>query len=484
MRVEVRDRALDRVRATLRAAGLREVGTDATATTAEHPLQQLVRLGSGPVFNVGARLEWCRPDDAADRTLADLEAVVAAIFAAADRPAPTCRHRLGAGLEILVDDTVCATLRRDTGRPALASLDLGRVLALACDLELPAPPRARSLDRIDQLGDRGWVDRTALPILGAVESRLAVGVSPAMAARIERPDDAIGLQFIPDVRELQIAPEELPDPIGDHAHTAAPGLVHRYRDRALLKPTHLCAVYCRFCFRRDVVGDPSAATIAPDALAAALAEIRARPEIWEVILTGGDPLVLAPSRLAAILTALRAIPHVRVLRIHSRVPLVAPERVTPALVRVLRDARAWLVLHANHAREFTPAGAAACAALIDAGVPMLSQSVLLKGVNDDIDALEHLLRTLVEHRIKPYYLHHADLVEGTSHLRVALAEGRRLVRELRGRVSGLCQPLYVLDIPGGHGKVPAAEAWIAGPDPDGAWQVTDARGAVHRYREP
>lgn len=348
----------------------------------------------------------------------------------------------------------------------------------------PRPVPAR-IDRPAQLAMRGWVDPAELPGLTEVAARLAVGVSPTMAARIERKGDPIGLQFIPDVRELTIADAERPDPIGDHLHTAVPGLVHRYRDRALIKPTHLCAVYCRFCFRRDVVGDPSAATLPPDALAAVLAAIRERTDIWEVILTGGDPLVLAPSRLAPILAELRRIPHVRVIRIHTRVPLVAPERVTEPLVRLLREhAPVWVVLHANHPREFTPAGLAACAALVDAGVPMLSQSVLLKGVNDDLETLEQLLRTLVEQRIKPYYLHHADLVEGTSHLRVPLAEGRRLVRALRDRVSGLCMPLYVLDIPGGFGKVPADDAWIAGPDEHGAWRVTDRRGAVHDYREP
>lgn len=345
-----------------------------------------------------------------------------------------------------------------------------------------APAR---LVRAAELVRRGLADAADLPALADVEARLAVGVSPAMVARIERPHDPIGLQFIPDVRELSIAEAERADPVGDHRHTVVPGLVHRYRDRALIKPTHLCAVYCRFCFRRDVVGDPANATLSPGDLAAVLAEIRARPEIWEVILTGGDPLVLAPSRLAPILDALRQIPHVRVIRVHTRVPLVAPERVTDALVDLLRrHAPVWLVLHANHPREFTPAGLAACAALVDAGVPMLSQSVLLKGVNDDLDVLERLLRTFVEQRIKPYYLHHADLVEGTSHLRVPLAAGRRLIRGLRDRVSGLCMPLYVLDIPGGFGKVPADAAWISGPDERGAWQVTDRRGAVHDYREP
>lgn len=401
-------------------------------------------------------------------------------------------------LPLPLDHALLATLR-DPGQPPCvgAVLHLDHTLALACGASEPAAistlvepvswvaPRSAGLSRAGQLVAEGLVNEADLPDLREVEARLAVAISPTMRSLVRRRDDAIARQFVPDVRELRIAGEERSDPIGDAVHAVQPGLIHRYHDRALLKPTHLCSVYCRFCFRRDVVGDPASATLAPSALAAAIATISERPQIWEVILTGGDPLVLAASRIASLLSALRAIPHVRIIRIHSRVPLVAPERITPSLIRALRGPKpAYVVLHTNHASEFTPAGAAACAALVDAGIPMLSQTVLLRGVNDTPFALESLLRTLVSHRIKPYYLHHPDLVEGTSHLRVSLAEGRALIASLRGRLSGLCQPVYVLDIPGGFGKVPAGQAFVEGPLPDGSFRVTDPSGTVHSYREP
>lgn len=405
---------------------------------------------------------------------------------------------LAGQLPLPIDQGLLAALR-DPGLPPCAggSIQLDRVLMLACgaadvrdvstllDPAQGPPSRGGGISRPAQLVAGGFVAEDELPALSEVESRLAIAITPTMRSLIARRDDALGRQFIPSPRELELAPEERSDPIGDEVHAVQPGLIHRYPDRVLLKPTHLCSVYCRFCFRRDVVGDPATATLGADALAAALETIRRRPQIWEVILTGGDPLVLAPSRLAALLASLRAIPHVRVLRIHSRVPLVAPERITPTLLRALRgDKPLYVVLHTNHASEFTPAGSAACAALIDAGIPMLSQTVLLRGVNDSTAALETLMRTLVAQRIKPYYLHHPDLVAGTSHLRVSLAEGRALVQSLRGRLSGLGQPLYVLDIPGGFGKVPAGQAWVEGPAADGSWRITDPSGTVHPYSEP
>jgi lysine 2,3-aminomutase len=252
----------------------------------------------------------------------------------------------------------------------------------------------------------------------------------------------------------------------------------------LLKPVHVCAVYCRFCFRREVVGQGRA--LSRDQLAAALDYIRAHSEIWEVVLTGGDPLVLAPRRLQEIVAALAAVPHVKVIRVHTRVPVVEPARVTPALVRALkaRGKASYVVLHANHARELTPKARAACARLVDAGIPMLSQSVLLRGVNDDAAVLGELLRALVECRIKPYYLHHGDLAPGTSHWRTGIDEGQALMRSLRGRLSGLCQPTYVLDIPGGHGKSPIGPGYLArvgGSNGTARYEVEDFNGRRHAY---
>jgi lysine 2,3-aminomutase len=253
--------------------------------------------------------------------------------------------------------------------------------------------------------------------------------------------------------------------------------VHRYPDRVLLKLVNACAVYCRFCFRREMVG-PGRGGLAPAALDKALAYISGHPEIWEVILTGGDPLVLSARRLKDVMTRLAAIAHVKVIRVHTRVPVAAPERVTTALVRALRTSKAtFVVLHANHPRELTAPVRAACARFIDAGIPMLAQSVLLRGVNDDAATLGALLRALVECRIKPYYLHQADLAPGTAHLRTTIAEGQALMRALHGRTSGLCQPTYVLDIPGGHGKSPIGPSYLSA---DGA-VVEDYCGRLHAY---
>ena len=312
-----------------------------------------------------------------------------------------------------------------------------------------------------------------------VASRYAVAITPALVDLIDAadPHDPIALQFVPDERELETHPEESADPIGDEAHSPVPGVVHRYPDRVLLKVINVCAVYCRFCFRREMVG-PGRGALTGAALTAALDYIARTPKIWEVILTGGDPLVLPPRRLKDLMTRLAAIDHVKVIRLHTRIPVVAPERVTPALVRALRTGKAtYMVLHANHPRELTEEARAACARVIDAGIPMLSQSVLLRGVNDNVETLGALMRVLVECRIKPYYLHHADLASGTAHLRTSIVEGQALMRALHGRYSGLCQSHYVLDIPGGHGKSQIGPCYLSA---DGS-EITDFKGARHAY---
>ncbi|MEX2208023.1 MAG: lysine-2,3-aminomutase-like protein [Myxococcota bacterium] len=319
--------------------------------------------------------------------------------------------------------------------------------------------------------------------LHRVASRWAVALTPAVQARIDRDDpaDPIARQFVPSADELQIAPDEREDPIGDANFTPLPGVTHRYPDRVLLKPSHACPVYCRFCFRREAVG-PGGESLSPTELDAALDYIARHESIWEVILSGGDPLILSPRRLAEIVRRLDAIPHVGVIRVHTRVPAVEPERITPALVEALRATKAvWVVLHANHARELDSATRAAVARLIDAGIPMLAQTVLLAGVNDEPAELEALFRALVALRVKPYYLHHADLAPGTGHFRTSIAAGQALVRGLRGRVSGLCQPTYVLDVPGGAGKVPIGPSYLRESERGDATVVEDWQGKLHLY---
>jgi lysine 2,3-aminomutase len=249
-------------------------------------------------------------------------------------------------------------------------------------------------------------------------------------------------------------------------------------------------VYCRFCFRREMVGPGKPNTLSEEAYRTALDYIRSHREIWEVILTGGDPLMLSPRRLAEVMDDLAAIDHVKIVRIHTRVPVVDPERVSTEMIVALRvsGATTWIAIHANHAREFAPAARAACARLADAGLPLVSQSVLLRGVNDDAATLEALMRSFVELRIKPYYLHHGDLAPGTAHLRTTLEHGQALMRTLRGRVSGLCQPDYVLDIPGGHGKAPVGPTYLSQADSpqrdrleQAQYRVADYCGEVHLY---
>ncbi len=334
------------------------------------------------------------------------------------------------------------------------------------------------------LVERGLIQANAASAATTIASRYAIAITPLMADLIDvgDPGDPIARQFLPDARELATGSNERADPIGDAAHSPCEGIVHRYPDRVLLKLLHVCAVYCRFCFRREMVGPGQPNTMDAAALATAMAYIAARPAIWEVILTGGDPLAASPRRLAAVSAGLAEIAHTRILRVHTRVPVVAPERVTPALIEGLRASgkTVYVAIHANHPRELTPQARAACGRLADAGFVLVSQSVLLRGVNDDADTLASLMRTFVEARIKPYYLHHPDLAPGTSHFRLSIAEGQALVRGLRGRVSGLCQPQYVLDIPGGYGKSPIGPAYLDDAA-RGEYRVTDYQGGVHPY---
>ena len=341
--------------------------------------------------------------------------------------------------------------------------------------------QSKTLRTAADLAGAGLLAPGAVAAVAKVAARYAIAMTPAMAALVDRadPDDPIARQFVPRPEELQTRPEELADPIGDAANSPVPGIVHRYPDRVLLKLLLACPVYCRFCFRREMVG-PGAEALSPGDVDRALAYIAARPEIWEVILTGGDPLMLSARRLGEVMQRLATIQHVKIIRLHTRVPGVAPERITPALVAALRvkGAATYVALHANHARELTPDARAACARLVDAGIAMLGQTVLLRGVNDEATVLADLFRAMVETRIKPYYLHHPDLAPGTAHFRVSIARGQAIMRELQGSLSGLCQPTYVLDIPGGFGKAPVGPVYLEGG------VVTDFKGVGREYRKP
>jgi len=380
-----------------------------------------------------------------------------------------------------------------------------------------SPRQRHTLRTLDDLVDAGLIEASDASDLSPVADRFATAITPGMAALIGRADpaDPIAAQFVPTAAERFDTPDEHPDPIADAAHSPVAGIIHRYPDRVLLKATKACPVYCRFCFRRADVGKGPAATLSPDEMTAAVAYIANRPEIWEVVVTGGDPLAMSARRIADISQHLSAIDHVRVIRWHSRVPVVAPDLIddarASALAAPLAAGRAavFVSVHANHPRELTDTARHACRRLAHAGVALVSQSVLLRGVNDEAATLAALMRAFVETGIKPYYLHVLDRAPATSHFGVPLAEARAVVRDLRGHLSGLCQPTLVIDIPGGHGKVLAAESdVVAEPDPPSAadaggqtaalgpdvatdrprprhdrrlYRLRDRNGRIHRY---
>ena len=344
-------------------------------------------------------------------------------------------------------------------------------------MSLPVKPPlspGRTLRTPEDLVAAGLVPSDQHGMLEAVAQQYATAIPPAFLDLIEQPDDPIGVQVVPSGLELEVTQAERSDPIGDDALSPVPGIVHRYADRALLKPLLVCPLYCRFCFRREHVG-PDGGVLDDAALNTALDWLRTHTQIREVILTGGDPLMLSARRLASIMQALESMEHVTTIRLHTRVPVAAPERVTDAVLDALESNKAvWMAVHINHARELSPAARQSLGRIMRRGIPLLGQSVLLRGVNDSEQALEDLFRAMVESRMRPYYLHQLDPAPGTARFHVPVQEGQRLLAGLRGRVTGLAWPLYVLDIPGGHGKVPLGPEYVEGP-----LRVRDPAGNPH-----
>jgi lysine 2,3-aminomutase len=321
----------------------------------------------------------------------------------------------------------------------------------------------RTLTRPQALKDAGLIGNDDIDDLVRVAQHYAIAITPEIADLIDRddPHDPIAAQFVPQVAELTHLAHENPDPIDDSGFSPVKGLVHRYHDRVLLKIVSACPVYCRFCFRREMVG-PGGESLSGTDLDAAIAYIANHCEIFEVIMTGGDPFMLSPRRVADLTQRLAAIPHVKILRWHTRVPVVDSDRITPLFVGALRakGVATWVAIHANHPREFTPRACAALELMADAGIALVSQSVLLKGVNDTVETLSELMRAFIINRVKPYYLHHPDLAPGTSHFRNTVQEGQDLMVKLRAKTSGLAQPLYVLDVPGGAIKAPLGDTYV------------------------
>jgi lysine 2,3-aminomutase len=291
---------------------------------------------------------------------------------------------------------------------------------------------------------------------------LPIAITPYYLSLCDPHDAAcpIRRQCVPRVDEAHEVPGDLVDPLGEVDHEVAPHLVRRYPDRVLLLATDRCAVYCRFCTRSRIVGDGGGA-VPLDRLEPAMAWIAAHPEIRDVIVSGGDPLAMATERLDRILGRIRAIPTVETIRLATRVPVTLPMRITAELVRTLRKHHpVWVMTHFNHPKELTRASIAACTRLADAGFPVMNQTVLLAGINDDADVLERLFRGLVRARVRPYYLLQADPVRGTGHLRTPMAKGLAIVERLQGRLTGIALPKLICDTPGGKGKVPLSPDYV------------------------
>lgn len=342
-------------------------------------------------------------------------------------------------------------------------------------------PEKPALTTVSDLLREGLAEPGAAEVLEKVAASFRMRISGAMRAAADLAGPGVADQFLPAASELQILPEELADPIGDDVHRPVEGLTHRYPDRVILHATQSCEVYCRFCFRREAVGETG--QLAEEEFRRVLAYLADHPQIHEVILTGGDPLVLSPRRIGTMLERLSAIESVQVIRFHSRIPVVAPGKISPELIAALQVRPAvWMVVHTNHPGEITPEAEEGFLRLARAGIPLLSQTVLLRGINADPDVLEALFRALIRNRVKPYYLHHPDLAKGTGHFRLSIAEGQKIFAALRGRISGTALPTYVLDIPGGFGKVPIGPGYLE-PQGEGRWIVTDPNGGRHDYRD-
>jgi lysine 2,3-aminomutase len=307
-----------------------------------------------------------------------------------------------------------------------------------------------------ELADRFGINPAPLR---EVTHRYPMRITPYYLDLIETPGDAIWRQCVPDPRELDVH-DDTPDPLDEERLSPTPLVVHRYPDRVLLLACGQCAVYCRFCTRKRKVGCP-AMGISEQRLDSALDYIARTEQIRDVIVSGGDPLLLEDDCLEKLLTRLRAIPHVEMIRLGSRVPVTLPGRVTDSLCAMLRRFHPlYLNTHFNHPRELTPEAAAACARLADAGLPLGNQTVLLRGVNDSSEIMRQLVRGLLKIRVRPYYLHHMDLAAGTGHFRTRIETGLEIVAGLRGPVSGLAIPHYVIDAPGGKGKIPLQPEYL------------------------
>ncbi|ROR35192.1 KamA family radical SAM protein [Inmirania thermothiophila] len=351
--------------------------------------------------------------------------------------------------------------------------------------------------------DWRWQMRNRLRSLGAVErvlqltesereairrhrGALPLGITPYYASLLDplAADQPLRRAVMPSLCEFVVTPGEATDPLGEEHTSPVPGIVHRYPDRVLFLATSLCGVYCRYCTRARMVGDGGEHALRRSDLEAAIAYIEAHREVRDVLISGGDPLTLDDERLGWILARLRAIPHVEIIRIGTKLPAVLPQRITRGLVQTLRRFHPlWMSLHFTHPDELTPEVAAACARLADAGIPLGSQTVLLKGINDDVATLRALFHGLLRLRVRPYYLYQCDPIAGSAHFRTPVARGLELIRGLRGHTSGYALPTFVVDAPGGGGKIPLQPDPVVGRAGD-ELLLRNYEGRVYRYPDP
>lgn len=343
--------------------------------------------------------------------------------------------------------------------------------------------RIRRLDQLERIIRLSDDERSAI---ARHEGPLPVGITPYYASLLNEhdPDQPLRRSVVPVNGEYLRTYGEADDPLGEDSHTPVPGLVHRYPDRVLFLVTGSCSTYCRYCTRSRMVGGGGEYSFNMRQWEQAIAYIEATPAIRDVLLSGGDPLTLPDDKLDWLLSRLRAIPHVEFLRIGTKVPAVLPQRVTPALARILRHYHPlWMSIHFMHPDELTPEVAQACGRLADAGVPLGSQTVLLAGINDDVATMRQLMQGLLKIRVKPYYLYQCDPISGSSHFRTPVEKGLEIIRGLRGHTTGYAVPTYVIDAPGGGGKIPLIPEYVAGRDGEDLLLV-NYEGNLYRYPDP
>lgn len=350
------------------------------------------------------------------------------------------------------------------------------------DWHWQAKHRLKSLEQLERVLVLTPDERAAIQKGG---SMLPIGITPYYMSLIHRTDDRQGLRrtVVPSLEEFVRMPGEADDPLGEDGHSPVPGIVHRYPDRILFLALDYCSTYCRYCTRSRVVGNGEI-TASPARLEMAFDYIQRTPSIRDVLISGGDPLSLKDEKLDYILGRLRQIPHVEFVRIGTKMPAVLPQRITPALVKMLRKHHpVWMSIHFTHPDECTPEAFRACARLADAGIPLGAQTVLLKGVNDDVETMKSLMHRLLMMRVRPYYLYQCDPISGSAHFRTTVEKGLEIIRGLRGHTTGYACPTYVIDAPGGGGKIPLMPEYVVGREGDDLL-LRNFEGQTFRYPDP